>query len=83
MIESVIKSETTYQQADKDAALALVEQLPDDAPKDNLLQRLDAAQTVIDATAAVGNAETTLEEADQVTAQTLVNEINPGNTKKS
>lgn len=83
VIESVIKSETTYQQADKDAALALVEQLPDGTPKDNLLQRLDAVQTVIDATAAVGNAETTLEEADQVTAQTLVDEIDTGNTKKA
>lgn len=83
VIESVIKSETTYQQADKDAALALVVQLPDGTPKDNLLQRLDAVQTVIDATAAVGNAETTLEEADQVTAQTLVDEIDTGNTKKA
>lgn len=83
VIESVMNSEISYQQTDKDAALLLVEQLPDGTPKDNLLYRLEIVQTVIDATLAVGNAEISLEEADQLVAQALVDEIDSNIAKKT
>lgn len=83
VIESVMNSEISYQQTDKDAALLLVEQLPDGTPKDSLLYRLEIVQTVIDATLAVGNAEISLEEADQLVAQALVDEIDSNIVKKT
>ncbi|MGN4128124.1 S-layer homology domain-containing protein [Lysinibacillus sphaericus] len=82
VIESVITSETTYIQSDKDNAQSLVDKLVDGTPKNNLQTRLDAVQVVIDAIAAVETAETFLEDADQVTAQLLVDKIETSNPKK-
>lgn len=83
VIESVITSETTYIQADKDTAQTLVDGLVDGTPKNNLQIRLDAVQVVIDAIGAVETVETTLEETDQVIAQSLVDKIEPSNAKKA
>ncbi|MGE7843525.1 S-layer homology domain-containing protein [Lysinibacillus sp. NPDC093712] len=83
VIESVITSETSYIQVDKDTAQSLVDKLVDGTPKNNLQTRLDAVQVVIDAIEAVETVETSLEEDDQVIAQSLVDKIGPTNAKKA
>ncbi len=83
VIESVITSETSYLQVDKDTAQSLVDKLVDGTPKNNLQTRLDAVQVVIDAIGAVETVETSLEEDDQVIAQSLVDKIEPSNAKKA
>ncbi|UXJ71367.1 S-layer homology domain-containing protein [Lysinibacillus fusiformis] len=86
VIDSVVQAETSYQQADKDSAQQLVDQLTAGTPKDNLLAllaRLAAVQTVIDATVGVEQAEASLEDADRVAAQALVDAIDPANAKQA
>lgn len=83
VIESVVTSETSYLQADKNTAQGLVDQLVDGTPKKNLQTRLDAVQVVIDAIVAVETVEVTRDEVDQITAQSLVDKIDTSNAKKA
>lgn len=86
--EAVVKAETTTLQVDVDAALVLVNALPNGTEKEELLARLSEVQKQIDlaiqtaaATAAVEVAETTKSQTDLDQARELVLELPEGDIR--
>lgn len=85
---SVSKAESTTIQEDKDTAQLLVDSLPNSDFKNELQERLEQVQLIIDrledegeATLSVEKAESTLTITDFNTAQTLVNSLGEGTIK--